>query len=50
MIRGDKVYDRWWPWRVGTITRMTKTRCTVKFEFETWVYDKAHMRFLEKVR
>jgi hypothetical protein len=45
------VYDRWWPYRLGRVTKRTKTRVTVEWlDGETWTYDKAHLQFLEKSR
>ena len=45
---GMKVYDLWWPWQMGRITRVLKTRIKVAMsstgEIET--YDRAHLQFL----
>ena len=46
---GDRVCDRWWPWRVGVVRAVLKTRMQVEFARETWTYDKAHCKYLEKV-
>jgi len=44
------VYDRWWPWRVGTVVKRLKTRVRVMWSNgETWTYDIPHMQFLEKL-
>lgn len=41
------VYDRWWPWRIGTIVKVLKTRLHVQWaDGETWVYDRPHEQFL----
>lgn len=49
---GMKVYDCWWPWRVGQVTWVGKTRLRVAFSPYTadTVYDKAHYQFLEIVK
>lgn len=46
-----RVYDRWWSWRTGTITRIYKTRIHVKWHDtgEYWIYDHAHEQFLERI-
>lgn len=45
---GMMVYDRWWPWCVGRITWVGKTR--LKVWLNRYVtYDAAHCQFLEKV-
>lgn len=42
-----KVYDRWWPWRLGTIVKRTKAAVYVRWsDGETWRYDRAHQKFL----
>lgn len=48
--RGMKVYDRWWPWRLGVITCVLKTRVHVQFSDRDahTIYDKTHCQFLEK--
>jgi len=52
---GDKVYDRWWPWRVGKIIKILKTRVKIEFpnifgEKSIVTYDKAHLKFLEVIK
>jgi len=46
---GMRVYDRWWPWRMGKIVRVLKTRIRVEWSDtgEYWSYDRAHQQFLE---
>lgn len=44
---GAHVYDRWWPWRVGIVRAVLKTRVKVDYGTEVWTYDRAHMQFLE---
>ena len=45
--RRERVYDRWWPHRLGTVTRRTKTTATVRWDDgESWTYDRAHQQFL----
>jgi len=45
--KDDVVHDRWWPWRVGFVARVLKTRLHVTWsDGETWTYDRAHMQFL----
>ncbi len=44
---GDKIYDSWWPWRKGKITKVLKTKVHVAFnDIDAWEYDKAHYQFL----
>jgi len=44
-----KVYDRWWPSRIGRIIRRTRSTVMVRWDDgKTTVYDKAHQQFLEK--
>jgi hypothetical protein len=44
-----KVYDRWWPDRLGVIVKRLKTRLDVLWsDGDTWRYDQPHMQFLEK--
>lgn len=44
---GTQVYDRWWPWKVGRVVWVGKTRLHVQFGSERTVYDAAHCQFLE---
>jgi len=44
---GDRVCDRWWPWRVGVVRAVLKTRIRVEFATEAVTYDKAHLQFLQ---
>jgi len=45
-----KVYDRWWPWRAGTVVKRMKTRARILWsDGTTWTYDTPHMQFLEKL-
>ena len=45
---GARVCDRWWPLRVGVVRRVLKTRVHVEWlDGGRWVYDAAHLRFLE---
>ena len=43
---GDRVYDRWWPWKVGIVQKVLKTRVRVSFSGEVQTYDAAHQQFL----
>ncbi len=43
----SQVYDRWWPWEIGTVVAILKTRIKVRFEGEIRTYDNAHTQFLE---
>lgn len=53
---GDRVYDRWKPWKSGIIRKVYKSTVHVEFIFgiepldkETKViYDKSHQKFLVK--
>lgn len=47
---GEKVYDRWWPWDIGVITKVLKTEIHVLFIDGETVYDKAHYQFLERTK
>lgn len=41
------VYDRWWPCRLGKVIKRTKNTRHVKWrDGTTWIYDRAHQRFL----
>jgi hypothetical protein len=43
----QKVLDSWWPWRIGTVIRVGKTRVRVRGQDGVeWSYDKPHMQFL----
>lgn len=43
----DVVYDSWWPWRVGSIIKVLKTRLHIEWaDGKIWIYDLAHMKFL----
>lgn len=44
---GLMVYDRWWPWDVGRILWVGKTKLKVWLG-KPVTYDKAHVQFLEK--
>ena len=46
---GDRVSDRWWPWRVGVVRAVLQTRIKVEFVMEAVTYDNAHCKYLEKV-
>jgi hypothetical protein len=47
--KGDRVHDVWWPFRVGKVTRVLKTRVHVEWpDGEVWKYDLAHTKFLRK--
>lgn len=50
-----KVADSGWPWRVGIVLWVKKTRCRVRwmtgdlFEWDReWTYDRAHCQFLQE--
>lgn len=43
-----KVFDRWWPDRLGIVEKRLKTRLHVRWsDGELWRYDVAHAQFLE---
>lgn len=49
---GMKVRDRWWPWRLGIVRKVTKTTVRVQWVSGTpgvWTdtFDLAHQKFLE---
>lgn len=46
---GKRVRDRWWPWRLGIIRFVGKTRVRVEWQDtrEVWSYDHSHLQFLE---
>lgn len=44
----QRVYDRWWYWKVGRVTKVLKTRVHVEFDNGVAVYDRAHCQFLER--
>lgn len=47
---GDKVCDKWWWWRVGSIIEIKKTVLRVRFPSNTiTTYDVDHLQFLEKI-
>ena len=47
---GDKVHDTYWPYILGVVTKVLKTRRHVMFygENRAAIYDKAHYKFLVK--
>lgn len=48
MTRGQHVYDRWWPWRLGVIVKCGKASVCVRWsDGDVWRYDSAHLQFLE---
>lgn len=45
----QRVYDRWWPARLGTIVRVTASTVRVQWiDGERWIYDRDHLQFLER--
>ncbi len=47
--RGDRVYDRWWPWDMGVVVHVLRTMVGVRFgSGKSWVYDRAHQKYLVK--
>jgi hypothetical protein len=50
--KGDEVYDTWYPYSMGRVVEVLKTRMKIKFYMvrRAIVYDKAHYRFLRKVK
>lgn len=47
--KGDRVYDKYWPWDKGTVQHVMKTLVGVRFESgKVWVYDRAHQKYLVK--
>lgn len=45
--KGMRVSDRWWPWSVGTVAEVLKTRVRIQFGSEVVTYDAQHVQFLE---
>jgi hypothetical protein len=46
----QKVYDRWWPWRIGKVIRVMKCFVYVQWlDGEQVRYDRAHQQFLSKL-
>ena len=46
---GMIVYDKWYPWENGIVTKILKTRVKIKFSNQGIItYDKSHVYFLEK--
>ncbi len=47
--KDDKVYDRWWPERLGKVIQIRKTRLRVQWSGgDVWSYDLPHLGFLVK--
>lgn len=47
---GRRVYDRWWPWRLGSVTRVLRTRVHVRWsDGEECSYDREHLPFLVRM-
>ena len=49
---GMRVYDFWWPWTLGIVTKALKTRIKVRFagnDYDT-TYDIPHLKFLTEER
>ena len=47
----DHVYDTWWPWKLGRVTRVTKSTIHLMWSDGTKsIYDKAHQQFLRAYR
>ncbi len=48
MKKGDKVYDRWWPWDLGKVKLVTGRSIFVEWQGTAGVtrYDLAHKKFL----
>ena len=45
------VYDTWWPWRVGVVSKVLKTGVHVTWsDGEVCRYDKAHLKFLKRLK
>ena len=41
----DKVYDAWWPWDIGVVEKVLKSRLHVRFNHaKLVVYDSAHAK------
>lgn len=48
---GCIVYDSWWLWRIGRVTKISASRLHVQWsDGETWNYDKAHQQFLRRTK
>lgn len=44
---GQRVIDRWWPWRLGLVVAVGSTRVRVRWsDGEEWSYDRPHQKFL----
>jgi hypothetical protein len=49
--KDDHVHDKGWPWRLGVVIRVLKTRVHVQWTGgEVWNYDLPHTQFLVKER
>jgi hypothetical protein len=49
---GMKVHDSWWPWQMGKVAKVLKTRVKIVMSSpyassEVMTYDKAHLQFLK---
>ena len=48
---GDKVYDVLWPYSIGTIKKILKTRVKIQFAWHDLItYDNEHLQFLRLCR
>lgn len=48
---GDRVFDRWWPWKAGRCIKVMKTRVKIRLDDgEIATYDFPHCRFLKRCR
>lgn len=59
---GDRVFDRWWSWRIGMVIRVGESSVRVLWnekrhpfgpihnQSDVWYYDRDHLQFLEKVK
>lgn len=46
---GDRVYDSWWPWRLGTVVAILKTRLKLRWDDDrdyANTYDQPHSLYL----
>ena len=49
---GMLVYDRWWPWKVGRVTKVTKSTTHVLWISggDKVIYDRPHQKFLAEYK
>lgn len=44
----QQIYDSWWPWKLGVITWVGKTRIKIRWgDGSESTYDRPHFKFLK---